>query len=85
MDRFNWKRQWQKEVNLTSNFSAELGFFEVTVCFAYHIRLPQGFLHWNLSFSELFQLETVLLWTDLCMVAIRGRPHFEFFGLTGFF
>ena len=32
-------------IDLTSNFSNKLGFSEVVVCFAYHIRLSQGFLH----------------------------------------
>jgi len=45
MDRFNWKRQCRSEVNLTSNFSVELGFFDVAGNFNGHIRLPQDVLH----------------------------------------
>ncbi len=40
--------QCQKEVDLTSNSSAKLGFFDVVPSSAYHIRLPYGFLHKNL-------------------------------------
>ena len=74
-----------QKIDLTSNFSAKLGFFDVVGNFAYYIRLLQGFLHQNPSFPELLQLETFLLWTYLCTVAKGGRPHFEFFGLTGVF
>ena len=84
---FNWKKicqepiyvQWQKEVDLTSNFLIMLEFFDVVVCFAYHTRLPQGFLHQNLLFSRKVQLGIFLLLTDLCTVPIGGRPHIEFF------
>ena len=43
MDRFNWKRQWQKEVSLTSNFSAELGFFDVVGNFNLIFDFPKAF------------------------------------------
>ena len=50
---FNWETfcygpiyvQWQSEVNLTSNYSAELDFFDVVGNLDCHIRLLQGFLH----------------------------------------
>ena len=44
MDRF-MNSDIEGDPILTSNFSAKLGFFDVVVCFAYHIRLLQGFLH----------------------------------------
>ena len=65
-----------QEADLTSNFSIKLGFFDVVANFASQIRLLQGFLHQNPSFPKVFQLENVLLLTDLCRVARRGRPHF---------
>ena len=54
-------------------------FYDDVASSAYPIRLPQGFLCYNLFFPELFQLGTFLLWTDFCKVAIGGRSHFEFF------
>jgi hypothetical protein len=60
-------------------YSVELELFDVVASFAYHIRLPHGFLHKNLSFQEEFQLGTFLLWTDLCAVAIGDNPHYQFF------
>ena len=79
-DTFSWELfcygsiyvRWLQEVILTSNFSANLAFFDVVTSSAYHIRLPQGFLCQNLFFPKLFQLGNILLWTDLCAVAIGG-------------
>jgi len=60
-------------------------FYDVVACSVYHIRLPQGFLCYNLFFPKLLQLGTFLLWTDFCKVAIGRRSHFEFFGQTSVF
>jgi hypothetical protein len=67
-------------VNLSLNFSAELWFLDIVASSAYHIPLPHGFLHWNLSFPKVFQLGTFLVWTDFefCRVAIGGKAYFEF-------
>ena len=73
------------EVILTSNFSVELDFFDVIGSFNCHIRLPQDILHQNLSFPELFQLETFLLWIDLRTVAIEGNLTSTFLAKLGFF
>ena len=42
---FVLSRNWQLEVNLTSNFSAEFEIVDVAANFAYHFRLLHGFLH----------------------------------------
>ena len=55
-------------MNLASNFPAKLGFLDVVGNCDSHIQIPQGFLHYNLSFPEVFQLGTFLLGTDLCTV-----------------
>ena len=47
MDRF-MNSDIEGDPILTSKFSAKLGFFDVVASSAYHIRLPQGFLHYNL-------------------------------------
>ena len=73
------------EVNVTSNISVALDFFDVIGSFNCHIRLSQGFLYYNLSFLEMFRLGTFLLWIDLRTVAIEGNPHFDFFGQAWFF
>ena len=49
-------------------FFGKQRFFDIVGNFDFHIRLPQDFLHQNLSFPERFQLRTFLLGTDLSTV-----------------
>ena len=45
MDQSNWKRTVATEGKPHFEFFGQAWVCDVEVCFAYHIRLPQGFLH----------------------------------------
>ena len=49
--------QWHQEINLISNFSTGLRFFDVLDNFACHIRLPQGFYIGIYYFQKCFNWE----------------------------
>ena len=61
-----------------SQLVAELGFFDVVTNFAYHIRFPQGLLHFNLLFSRNVQLGTFLWQLDSHTLSLWDKCTFYF-------
>ena len=60
------------EIDLTSNFSAKLGFFDVVANFAYHIQLLQGFFNTRMHYFQM-----CFNWKIFCYGSIYVKWHKE--------